>query len=121
MPHLSLSFLGGFKITGDGQPVTAFGTDKVQALLAYLAVESARPHRRAMLAGTFWPDLPQERAAHNLSQSFLCLRHALSGDQTPAGARSSLLQLATQEVQFNPLSNYQLDIAEFLELPEFAT
>ena len=51
MAHLSLSFLGGFAVTLDGQPVTAFGTNKVRALLAYLAVESARPHRREELAG----------------------------------------------------------------------
>ena len=116
MPHLSLSLLGGFKITLDSRPVTAFGTDKVRALLAYLAVESARPHRRALLAGMFWPELSEERAAHNLSQSLLRLRRALQNDKALAGSRSSFLLLTSQEVQFNPLSDYQLDVADFLEL-----
>jgi len=116
LSHLSLSLLGGFKIMLDGLPVTAFGADKVRALLAYLAVESARPHRRAILAGMFWPELSEERAAHNLSQSLLRLRRALLEDKARAGARSSFLLLTTQEVQFNPLSDYQLDVAEFQEL-----
>ena len=34
MPHLSLALLGGFAAALDGQPLTAFGTDKVRALLA---------------------------------------------------------------------------------------
>jgi DNA-binding SARP family transcriptional activator len=114
--HLSLSLLGGFKITLDGKPVTAFGADKVRALLAYLAMESNRPQRRATLAAIFWPELPQERAAHNLRQSLLRLRRALHEDQVRPGDRSSFLLLTGQEVQFNPLSDCQLDVTDFLEL-----
>jgi DNA-binding SARP family transcriptional activator len=114
--HLSLSLLGGFKVTLDGKPVTAFGADKVRAILAYLALESQRPQRRATLAATFWPELPQERAAHNLRQSLLRLRRALHEDQARAGTRSSFLLLSGQDVQFNPLSDCQLDVTDFLEL-----
>jgi len=46
MAHLSLSFLGPFQATLDGQPLNGFDSDKVRALLAYLAVESDRAHRR---------------------------------------------------------------------------
>jgi len=91
VPHLSLSLLGGFNILLDGQPVTTLRTDKVRALLAYLGIESARPHRRAMLAGLIWPEMPQERAAHNLRQSILFLRRALHEDETLAAARPSIL------------------------------
>ncbi len=116
MAHLSLSLLGGFKITLDGQPVTAFGTDKARALLAYLAVESDRPHRRATLAGLLWPELPQERAAHNLRQSLVYLRRALREDKATTEVRSSFLLLSGQEIQFNPLSDCALDVADFSEL-----
>ena len=61
MPHLSLFLLGAFEATLDGEPITAFGSDKARGLLAFLAVESARPHRRAELAGMFWPDSRKKR------------------------------------------------------------
>ena len=51
MPRLILSLLGTFQVTLDGQQVTGFKSDKVRALLAYLAVETDRPHRREVLAG----------------------------------------------------------------------
>ena len=51
MPHLSLSLLGSFQAALDGLPVTGFKSNKERALLAYLAVEADRPHRREMLAG----------------------------------------------------------------------
>ncbi len=51
MLHLSLSVLGTFSLTVDGEPVTAFKSDKGRALLVYLAAEAARGHRRERLAG----------------------------------------------------------------------
>ena len=59
---LSLSLLGSFQTILDGRPVTAFGTDKAPALLAYLAVEAGRLHRCDALAGMLWPESSQARA-----------------------------------------------------------
>ncbi len=39
MARLALSLLGPLHATLDDHPVTGFATDKVRALLAYLAVE----------------------------------------------------------------------------------
>ena len=39
MARLSLSLLGPFQVTLDGDPIIAFESDKVRALLAYLAGE----------------------------------------------------------------------------------
>ncbi len=52
-PHLSLMLMGQFQAAIDGQIVTSFESDKVRALLAYLAVESDRAHARSALAGLF--------------------------------------------------------------------
>ena len=50
MASLSLSFLGPFQATRDGQPVVGFESNKVRALLAYLAIEADHPHTREELA-----------------------------------------------------------------------
>lgn len=115
MSLLSISLLGGFEVTLNGKPVTAFGTNKVRGLLAFLAVNSARPCLRTELASMLWPDLPEKKAAHNLSQTLLRLRRTLLED--PAFAHSFLL-ITSQDIQFNPRSNFQLDIIRFRELIE---
>jgi DNA-binding SARP family transcriptional activator len=46
MARLSISLLGSFQVTLDGEPVTTFESAKVRALLAFLAVEAGRAHRR---------------------------------------------------------------------------
>jgi DNA-binding SARP family transcriptional activator len=53
MARLQLYLLGTFRTTLDGAALTTFGYDKVRALLAYLAVESDRPHHREMLKIVF--------------------------------------------------------------------
>jgi DNA-binding SARP family transcriptional activator len=58
VPRLSIHLLGSFQVNLDGEPVTGFESDKVRALLAYLAVETGGPHRREKLAGLCWPELP---------------------------------------------------------------
>lgn len=117
MSHFTLSLLGRFDATLDGQPITAFGTDKARALLAYLAVDSSRPHRRGELAALFWPESPAKKAAHNLSQTLLRLRRALRQDDAPpTAAPQPFLLISSQAVQFNSLSDHRLDVAEFSEL-----
>ncbi|PKO20769.1 MAG: hypothetical protein CVU38_18325 [Chloroflexi bacterium HGW-Chloroflexi-1] len=59
MVRLSLSLLGPFQVMLDGEPATGFESNKVKALLAYLAVEADRPHPRETLAGLLWPDYPE--------------------------------------------------------------
>ena len=56
-------------------------------MLAYLAVESDRPHARATLAGLFWPEPPDDQALRNLTQALVRLRAAL--EQAIAYALSS--------------------------------
>ena len=77
MPRLSLSLLGPFQACLDDAQVTNFGTDKVRALLAYLAMEAGIPHRRETLADLLWPDRPQKAARRNLRQALSRLGRAM--------------------------------------------
>jgi DNA-binding SARP family transcriptional activator len=77
MPRLAIYLLGPLAVTRDERPVSAFESDKVRALLAYLAAEPDRPHRREALAGLFWPDRPDSVARANLRHNLANLRQAI--------------------------------------------
>ena len=112
MAHLELHLFGPFHATLDGKEVTNFATDKARALLAYLAVEADRPHRRDALAGLLWPDLPQSRARQSLRQALSRVRQALDDRD----AAQPLLLVEHDRVQFNTASDSWLDIAAFTAL-----
>jgi len=109
MSRLCITLLGAFQATLDGEDLSSFNTDKVRALLAYLAVEAQRPHRREFLAGLLWSDQAEKKALHNLRQSLSTLRKILKEDQT----QTPFLLVNRETIQFNPESNYWLDTAEF--------
>jgi DNA-binding SARP family transcriptional activator/predicted ATPase len=124
MAHLSLSCLGPFQVALDGQPVTDFKSNKVRALLAYLAVEVDRPHRREVLAGLLWPDWPDREALGNLRYALSDLRGVI-GDRARAGGRGRardtgasppFLLVTRDSLCFNAASDYRLDVAGFLDL-----
>jgi DNA-binding SARP family transcriptional activator/predicted ATPase len=120
MAHLSLSLLGPFQVTLDGQPVTGFKSNKVRALLAYLAVEADRPHRREVLAGLLWPDWPDRDALSNLRYALSNLRRVI-GDRARAGGRDAeppFLLITRDTLQFNTASDYWLDVTAFTEMVE---
>ncbi len=112
VPTLSIALLGTYAVTLAGRPVTAFAYDKVRGLLAYLAVEADRPHRRDHLATLFWPEQDRRSALQSLSQALYQLRRVL-GD--PAATPPFLL-ITPQTIQFNPASDHWLDTQEFTSL-----
>jgi DNA-binding SARP family transcriptional activator/predicted ATPase len=114
MAHLSLSLLGPFQITLDGQPVTGFKSNKVRALLAYLAMEAHQPHPREVLAGLLWPDWPDRDALGNLRYALSNLRRVI-GDRT---AEPPFLLITRDTLQFNTASDHSLDVRAFTELTE---
>ena len=109
MACLSIHTLGAFHVTLDGEPVAAFESNKVRALLVYLAIEADRPHSRDTLIGFLWPDQPEQAARRNLSQALFNLRQVI-GDEK---ADPPFLCVTRQTVQFNRDSNHWLDVAEF--------
>ena len=88
--------------------MTDFKSNKVRALLAYLAVEADRPHRREALAGLLWPDRSDRDALSNLRYALASLRRSI-GDHT---ATPPFLLITPQTIQFNPASDHWLDVAE---------
>ncbi len=74
MALLSLSTLGELHVTLDGVPISPFESDKIRALLAYLAAEAGSSHQREILIGLLWPDHSKQDARHDLSQALLKLR-----------------------------------------------
>ena len=109
MARLSIHLLGPFQVTLDEEPAVVFPYDHVRALLAYLATESDRPHRRERLAGLLWPGEPHSRALANLRYALYRLRQAIAdGDTEPA-----FLLTSRQSLQFNAASDHWLDVAAF--------
>ena len=112
MPRLSLSLLGSFQATLDGRPITGFESDRVRALLAYLAVEADRPHRRETVVGLLWPDWPEPSASTNLRNALSNLRKAI-GDREAA---APVLLVDRETIQFNPAGDAWVDVHAFREL-----
>jgi len=100
MACLNIRLLGTFQASLDGAPLARFRSDKVRALLAYLAVEADRLHRRETLATLLWGDYPEKAARASLRQALANLRHLLGPLASPQGEGACLL-IARHSVQFN--------------------
>ncbi len=112
MPHLTLSLLGPLQVSLDGQAVGSFAYNKARALLAYLAVESDQLHQRDAIVGLLWPDMPDAAARTNLRQVLTSLR-----DTIGVGDPAAPFLLTTRDtLQFNPASDYTLDVTRFIDL-----
>ena len=112
MPQLRLELLGRFRVSLGGTPITTFESNKVRALLAYLAVETQHPHSREKLAALLWPDWPDRAALSNLRYALSDLRKVI-GDRTAA---PPFLLISREAIQFNTESDHLLDVAQFIEL-----
>lgn len=109
MTHLEISLLGTVQVRRAEQHVSDRAYAKVLALLAYIAVESDRPHQRVFLATLLWPDQPDERARHSLRQALSILRRMI-GDDSP------YLTVSRVAIAFDRTGDYRLDVEEFRRL-----
>lgn len=107
--HLALSFLGGFRAALNHEPIPESRAKRIEALLIYLAVEASRPHRRELLIGLLFPDMPDETARTNLRQTLTRLRRAIGDDR----ADPAFLLISRESTQFNQASSHTLDISQF--------
>ncbi|MCO6450200.1 MAG: AAA family ATPase [Caldilineales bacterium] len=111
MPVLIVRLLGGFSARWDGDSsALAFDSDKTRALLVYLAMAGGKEHRRELLAGLLWPDMPEHRARANLSQAIYSLRRHIAQPDLP-----DLLVGDRQTVMLNPDFDLNIDAVAFAE------
>lgn len=73
MAELKIYLLGGLQVTRADTPITNFISNKVPALLAYLAV-THRIHSRDKLATLLWGEMSDVDAKNNLRQALTNLR-----------------------------------------------
>ena len=104
--------MGGFQAKLDEVPITGFKTQKVRALLAYLAIEKERPHHRSKLAGLLWPGYLESSARASLRHTLAQLRNLLGEDQNTI----PFLIIEGDTLQFNPVSDHRLDVDDFWSL-----
>ncbi|MFN8440612.1 MAG: BTAD domain-containing putative transcriptional regulator [Caldilineaceae bacterium] len=113
MTALEIHCLGVFTIHLDAVLVTNFPTDKIRALLLYLALEANQPHRREQLATLLWSEMDQANALNNLRVALYRLRETL--DKVQPEFSASLLQSTRQVIQLNP-SLIRVDVQRFQRL-----
>lgn len=111
MIQVDLAFMGPFTVAVDGEPLLNFPSDKVRALLAYLALQPGRAHSRKELTSLLWPEAPHARALHSMRVALHRLRQTLDA----AGVSEQLLTVTRQTLQFNA-SGATVDVARFQAL-----
>jgi DNA-binding SARP family transcriptional activator/predicted ATPase len=112
MTTLRISVLGSLQIHKGDQPLSRFESNKVRALLAYLAVESHTPHSRESLVELLWPESPTDSSLGNLRYALADLRRVI-GD---ASAQPRYLLISRDRLQFNASSDHELDSAALASL-----
>lgn len=112
MATLSIAVIGSFQATVNAQVVTSFQSNKVRALLAFLAVEPTRWHSRETLAGLLWPDYPNPSALTYLRNALSNLRQVIGDVQ----AQPHYLVITRGSIQLNPASDLWIDLRAFEEL-----
>ncbi len=110
MTQLVISTLGPLKSTTAHVPSSGFLSDKVRALLVYLALNQDRPQRREALAALLWSDQPEKRARANLRRALANLRQVIDDED------GHYLYISRQTLQFNPAANAIIDALQFEQL-----
>ena len=104
--QLRIHLFGGFRLTLDEDELSPIATLKARSLFAYLAMHAGVTHTRDLLAGIFWPDLPDAKARRRLSQ-------ALWRIQQPLPAAANPLQVRKDAVGFRMDAGAWVDVIAF--------
>ncbi|MFN8443801.1 MAG: BTAD domain-containing putative transcriptional regulator [Caldilineaceae bacterium] len=113
MAHLDLTFLGVVQARLAGKSLVDLHAGRVQNLFVYLVIEAGQPHARSALASLFWPDEPEAVAKQSLRQTIYQLRQQLDDALRAEPQLQPFLLVERDTVQFNPASDYTLDVAAF--------
>lgn len=107
--NLKLALFGPFQLTLDHQPIERFESNKVRALLAFLAVEHHHPHPRDTLTELLWPGHTIDAGRGNFRRALSNLRSVLD-DQS---AQPPHLRITRETLQFNLASTVTVDVVRF--------
>ncbi len=113
-PLLTLTLLGTFEATLNQTPITVFRSNKIQAMLLYLALQPGVAIPRETLATLFWPNDTESTAKTNLRNSLSRLRKILGDDSAVC------LTITRQMVQFNLVDGVAVDAVGFEQAVELA-
>ncbi len=107
MEQLQIYLFGGFLLERGGIALPPIASRAGRSLFAHLVMHPDRPLQRDLLAGIFWPDLPDGRARRRLSHTLWQIQDVVN---TPS---VSYLDVTTDTLAFDASSPYWLDVAEF--------
>ena len=97
---------GALTLVQEGKNQALPATENARSLLAYLLYYRQRAQARSVLAGVFWPDLPEDQARRELSRALYLVRQALP-DYIEADAYTILVK---------PGARLRVDVQAFQEL-----
>ncbi len=102
-----MHFFGGFLLDRGGVALPPIASRAGRSLFAYLVMHRGRPQQRDLLAGSFFPDLPEGRARRRLSHTLWQIQDVVSeGSVSPLAATPDTLA-------FDTSVPYWLDVEEF--------
>lgn len=108
-PVLCIRLFGGLALDFDDKPLPRVATRPARSLFAFLVTYRKRAHTRDLLAGTFWPELPEAQARRRLSQALWRIGQVLN----PLSSPEPFIVSSADTLQFNPRALYWLDVEEF--------
>jgi predicted ATPase/DNA-binding SARP family transcriptional activator len=115
MSELIFSFLGPLQLSHPLLGEITIPKRKALALLTYLVVEVDHPHTRESLLGLLWPEHSTAAAQNSLRVTWSQLQKYVEKAQEDA---QPYLISTRLDLQFNPLSRYELDVTLFRNLVE---
>ncbi len=118
MASLEIRLFGGFEMRLGGVPLDPLPLRAARSLLAFLVMNRDRPHSRELLAGTFWPRLPDAHARRRLSQALWQVRASLRDLEEFAGP---LVLVTGDAIRCNPDADLWLDVEHFEQAIEEAS
>jgi predicted ATPase/DNA-binding SARP family transcriptional activator len=115
LSELIFSFIGPVRLSHPQIGDLTIPKRKALALLIYLVIEVDRPHTRESLLGLLWPEHSTAAAQNNLRVTWSQLQKSLEKTQEDG---PPYLLANRLDLQFNPLSRYELDVRLFRNLIE---
>lgn len=109
MTNLRIHLFGGLLLESGGRVLPRIPSRVGRSLFAYLVMNRDRELSRDLLAGTFWPDMPDNQARRRLSQSLWQIQTHLA----ESGVTGEFIKASSDSVRFDQAAAYWLDVEAF--------